>query len=144
VKNFFSLVDNNAVDNGGTVAVFTAGTPVPNTLAQAAVSALDIEAYKPVTLTPVSVAVTAGDVLSGGGANDTFVYHSGDGVDVINDYRTGDVIELHGIDPSGVKTVVAGGNTTLLFGDAAGGIAVNSAIELVGFTGHPHLAFDLH
>src|SRR5262249_44356340 len=50
VKNFFSLVDNDVVDDGGTVAVFAAGTLVPATLAAAAGSALDIEAYEPVTL----------------------------------------------------------------------------------------------
>jgi Ca2+-binding RTX toxin-like protein len=143
VKNSFSLVDNDAVDDGGTVAVFTAGTVVPGTLA-AAGSALDTEAYEPVTLTPVSVDITAGDVLFGGSANDTFVYNAGDGVDVINDYQRGDAILLHGIDPSEVHTVVGGGNTTLLFGDGAGGIAVNSAIELVGVTSQPHLVFDLH
>ena len=36
VKNFFSLVDNDTVDDGGTVAVFTDGTVVPATLAAAA------------------------------------------------------------------------------------------------------------
>src|SRR5262245_5926613 len=144
VKNYFSLVDNDAVDDGGTVAVFTAGTLVPNTLAQATGNALAIDAYKPVTLTPVSVAITPGDVLFGGAGNDTFVYHLGDGVDVINGYQKGDVIELHGIDPSEVKTVVDHGNTTILIGDGAGGIAADSAIELVGFTGDPHLVFDLH
>jgi Ca2+-binding RTX toxin-like protein len=145
VKNYFSLIDNDAVDDGGTVAVFTAGTVVPGTLAEvAAGTALGTEAYQPVTLTPVSVDITAGDELFGGAGNDTFVYNFGDGVDVIHDYQKGDVIELHGINPSDVKTVVENGNTIILFGDGAGGFAANSAIELVGFTGQPHLLFDLH
>jgi Ca2+-binding RTX toxin-like protein len=140
-KNFFSLVDNNVVDDGGTVAIFAGGTVVPDTLAAAVGSALDSQAYEPVTLTIASVDITAGDVLYGGGGNDTFVYNAGDGVDVINDYHKGDTILLHGIDPSEVQTIVEGGNTTILFGDGAGGIAVDSAIELVGVTSQPHLVF---
>jgi Ca2+-binding RTX toxin-like protein len=142
VKNFFSLVDSDAVDDGGTIAVFIEGTVVPATLAAAAGLALDTEAYEPVTLTPTSVDITAGDVLVGGGAKDTFVYTAGDGVDVIEDYGKGDVIELHGIDEADVTTIVEGGNTTLLFGDGAGGIAVDSAIQLVGYTSQIHLVFD--
>ena len=142
VKNFFSLVDNDAVDDGGTVAVFSALTVVPGTLAAAEAIDLDAEAYQPVTLTPTSVEITAGDVLIGGGAKDTFVYNIGDGVDVIEDYQKGDVIELHGIDEADVTTIVEGGNTTLLFGDGEGGIAVDSAIQLVGYTSQVHLVFD--
>ena len=141
VKNFFGFVDNDAVDDGGTVAVFADGTGVPNTLAAAEPLALDTEEYLPVTLEIESVDVTAGDVLNGGNSKDTFVYNLGDGVDVIEDYQTGDVIELHGIDPSDVTAVVQGGNTTLLIGDGAGGLAVDAAIELVGFTGQAHLVF---
>jgi hypothetical protein len=79
--------------------------------------------------------------LYGGGGNDTFIYNLGDGVDVVQDYRSGDVIQLHGIDPTDVTTVVEGGNTTLLIGDGAGGFAVNSAIEVVGVTSHINLVF---
>jgi len=139
VKNFFSLVDNQPVDNGGTVAVFTAGFSVPTTLP--ATGSLDAEAYEPVKVTPTSVAITAGDVLYGGAGNDTFVYNFGDGVDVIKDYQNGDTIELHGISPSDVTSVVDHGNTTLLIGDGAGGFAVNSAIEVVGVTSHINLVF---
>ena len=105
VKNFFSLVDNDTVDDGGSVAVFADGA-ISLTLTEAEATALDTEAYEPVTLTIKSVDIEAGDVLYGGGANDRFVYNEGDGVDVINDYKKGDVIELHGIDPSDVTTVV--------------------------------------
>jgi len=139
VKNFFSLVDNQTVDNGGTVAVFTAGFSVPTTLP--ATGSLDAEGYEPVKVTPTSVAITAGDVLYGGAGNDTFVYNFGDGVDVIKDYQNGDTIELHGISPSDVTSVVDHGNTTLLIGDGAGGFAVNSAIEVVGVTSHINLVF---
>jgi hypothetical protein len=131
-KNFFSLVDNDAVDDGGTVAVFTGGAIVPGTLNLALGTALTTEAYVPVTLTPVSVEVSPGDTLLGGAARDTFVYHSGDGVDLISDYGRGDVIELHGIDPSDVTGLVEGGNITLLFGDGAGGIAPDAAIQVTG------------
>jgi hypothetical protein len=141
VKNFFGFVDNDAVDDGGTVAVFADGVFVPNTLAAAAPLALDTEDYLPVTLEIESVDITAGDVLNGGSSKDTFVYNLGDGVDVIEDYQKGDVIELHGVDPSDVTAVVQGGNTTLLIGDGAGGFAVDAAIELVGFTGQAHLVF---
>ena len=81
-------------------------------------------------------------MLIGGQAKDRFVYNFGDGVDVIEDYRKGDVIELHGIDEADVTTIVEGGNTTLLIGDGAGGIAVDSAIQLVGYTSQVHLVFD--
>ena len=141
VKNFFGFVDNDAVDDGGTVAIFADGVDVPDTLAAAEPLALDTEDYQPVTLEIESVDITAGDVLNGGNSKDTFVYNFGDGVDVIEDYRKGDVIELHGIDPSDVTTVVEGGNTTLLFGDGAGGFAADSAIELIGFTSQAHLVF---
>jgi len=141
VKNLFSLVDNDTVDDGGTVAVFATGIVAPGTLSATVGVALATEAYEPVTLTPASVAITAGDVLYGGGGNDTFVYTLGDGVDVIKDYQRGDTIELHGIDPSQVTSVVEGGNTTLLIEDSAGGIAVNAAIEVVGVTSQVHLVF---
>jgi hypothetical protein len=142
MANFFGFVDNDAVDDGGTVAVFDSAVVVPNTLAAAAPLALDTEDYLPVTLELESVDITAGDVLIGGEAKDTFDYTFGDGVDVIEDYRKGDVIELHGIDEADVTTIVEGGNTTLLFGDGAGGIAVDSAIQLVGYTSQVHLVFD--
>jgi hypothetical protein len=141
VSNFFGFTDNDAVDDGGTVAVFIGGTVVPNTLAAAAPLALDTEAYLPVTLELESVDITAGDVLYGGQAKDTFIYNLGDGVDIIEDYEKGDVIELHGIDPADVTTVVEGGNTTLLIGDGAGGFSTDAAIQLAGFTGQTHLVF---
>ena len=48
--NFFGFVDNDAVDDGGTVAVFDSAVVVPDTLAAAAALALDTEDYLPVTL----------------------------------------------------------------------------------------------
>ena len=48
--NFFGFVDNDAVDDGGTVAVFDSAVVVPDTLAAAAPLALDTEDYLPVTL----------------------------------------------------------------------------------------------
>ena len=100
----------------------------------AALTALDTEAYEPVTLTPVSVDVTPGDVLLGGSSKDVFVYNLGDGVDIIGDYEAGDVIQLNGIDLADVTPLVEDGNLTLLFGDGAGGIMANSAIQIIGVT----------
>jgi hypothetical protein len=139
MKNYFSLVDNAAIDDGGTVAIFDGGTIPPAEVTDVTFTPIDSQAYEPVTLTPVSVDITAGDMLFGGGGKDTFVYNLGDGVDVIGDYAKGDVIQLHGIDQSDVTSVVQNGNLVLLFDDGAGGITPNAAIEVVGVTDIHHV-----
>ena len=112
-----------------------AGTVVaPATLAEATTTALDTDAYSPVTLSVDSAEVTAGDVLLGGGARDTFIYSLGDGVDVIGDYSRGETIKLIGIDKADVTSVVEDGNITLLFKDDAGGFVSDAAIEVIGVT----------
>ena len=117
-----------------TLSSFAGTVAAPATLTDAKLTALDTEAYDPVTLTVESVDVTAGDVLLGGGARDTFVYNLGDGVDVIGDYTRGETIKLVGIDKADVTSIVHDGNITLLFDDGAGGFVPDAAIEVIGVT----------
>lgn len=78
---------------------------------------------------------TAGDVLSGGEAKDTFHYTFGDGVDEITDFRLGqDKLVLHGIDEADLVTFVSDGDLYVGVSDGLGGMAANSMIRVDNVT----------
>lgn len=84
---------------------------------------------------PVSLATTiniqVGDMLTGGKGSDTFLYSSGDGVDLINDFKVGlDTLILKDIRRDDLLYFVDDGDLHLGVNDGSGGFAQDSLIIL--------------
>lgn len=81
--------------------------------------------------------VNKGDVLTGGGGEDNFIYRAGDGVDTITDYIKGsDKISISGYTAADIALQTYGSDTYILFKDGSSDGFVDSAlIKVVGVTG---------